>query len=130
MARVSVIIPAWGDTPMLKRARESVLSQTYGDIELVVAAPFEGGPQTLPAARQAGLRQATGEWVTFCDADDWIEPNAVAEMLAAAEREQQREALMQIQEELRRQREEREQRAAEAQESQRQGNGDDQAPQE
>ena len=50
--------------------------------------------------------------------------------IAAAEREQQREALMQIQEELRRQREEREQRAAEAQESQRQGNGDDQAPQE
>ena len=87
MARVSVIIPAWGDTPMLKRARESVLSQTHGDIELVVVAPLEGGPQTLPAARQAGLMRATGEWVTFCDADDWIEPNAVTEMLAAAERE-------------------------------------------
>ena len=50
---------------------------------------------------------------------------------AKAEREQQREALMQIQEELRRQREEREQHAAqEAQENQRQGNGEEQAPEE
>ena len=48
---------------------------------------------------------------------------------AAAEREQQREALLQIQEELRRQREEREQRAArEAQENQQQGDGGDQSP--
>ena len=51
---------------------------------------------------------------------------------AQAEREQQREALMQIQEELRRQREEREQHAAQAaQESQRQDDGGgEQAPQE
>ena len=88
MSRVSIIIPAWGDTPQLERASESVLSQTYGDIELVVVAPPEGGPQTLPAARQAGLGRATGEWIAFCDADDWMEPNAIAEMLAAAEREQ------------------------------------------
>ena len=50
---------------------------------------------------------------------------------AQAEREQQREALMQIQEELRRQREEREQHAAQAaQESPRQEDGGEQAPQE
>ncbi len=50
---------------------------------------------------------------------------------AQAEREQQREALMQIQEELRRQREEREQHAAQAaQESPRQEEGGEQAPQE
>ena len=86
-AKVSVIVPAWGGTPLLERARESVLSQTHGDVELVVAAPPENGPQTAIAARWTALERAKGEWIAFCDADDWIEPNAVAEMLAAAERE-------------------------------------------
>lgn len=86
-AKVSVIIPAWGDTPLLERARASVAAQTHGGTELVVAAPPEGGPQTAVAARLAGLERASGEWIGFCDADDWMEPNAVAEMLAAAERE-------------------------------------------
>ncbi len=87
MSRVSIIIPAWGDTPLLERARESVLSQTYGDVELVVSAPSDGGPQTAVSARFAGVSRSSGDWVGFCDADDWIEPNAVAEMLSAAERE-------------------------------------------
>ena len=87
-AKVSVIVPAWGDTPLLERARESVLLQTYDDVELIVAAPPENRLQTLPAARCAGVEAATGEWIAFCDADDWMAPNAIAEMLAAAEREQ------------------------------------------
>lgn len=87
MAKVSVIVPAWGKTPLLERARSSVLAQTAGGVELVVAAPSEDGPQTAVAARLAGLARSSGEWVGFCDADDWMEPNAVAEMLSAAERE-------------------------------------------
>ena len=83
----SVIIPAWGVTPLLERARTSVCAQTYGDVELVVSSPPAGGHQTLPAARLAGLAKATGEWIAFCDADDWMESNAVEEMLGAAERE-------------------------------------------
>ena len=32
-------------------------------------------------------KRATGEWITFCDADDWIEPDAIEKMVAAAQRE-------------------------------------------
>ena len=84
---VSVVVPAWGDTPLLERARSSVLGQTYGAVELVVAAPPDGGPRTLPAARRAGVEAAKGEWIAFCDADDWMEPRAVELMAAAAGRE-------------------------------------------
>ena len=87
METVSVVIPAWGDTPLLERARASVLAQTYGAVELVVAAPPDGGPRTLPAARRAGVEAAKGRWVAFCDADDWMEPRAVELMVAAAVRE-------------------------------------------
>lgn len=87
MTRVSVIVPAWGKTPYLERACASIRAQTFRDVELVVAAPPADGPQTLPAARRAGLAKATGEWIAFCDADDWMERDAIAEMMAAAERE-------------------------------------------
>lgn len=86
-AKVSVIIPAWGETPFLERARNSVLAQTCTDIEVVVSAPPASAPQTAIAARWAALEKAQGEWIAFCDADDWMERNAIAEMLAAAERE-------------------------------------------
>ena len=86
-AKVSIIMPAWGSTPLLERARASVLGQTHGAVELVVVEPPTDGPATLPAARRAGIAKAKGAWIAFCDADDWMEPNAVEEMLAAAERD-------------------------------------------
>lgn len=87
MIKVSVIIPAWGDTPFLARAKDSLLAQTFRDLEVLVSAPPSAGPQTLPVARRAGLENASGEWIAFLDADDWIEPTAIAEMVAAAEKE-------------------------------------------
>lgn len=36
-------------------------------------------------ARQRGLEEANGEFVTYCDADDWIEAEAYATMLRVAE---------------------------------------------
>ena len=72
---------------MLERAKNSVLAQTCPGIEVVVSAPPASAPQTAIAARWAALEKAQGEWIAFCDADDWMERNAIAEMLAAAERE-------------------------------------------
>ena len=81
--KVSIIIPAWGMTPFLDEALASVRVQTYPDVELIVVAPPSNGPQTLPAARQAGLARVTGELVTFCDADDWLDRDAVDRMVQA-----------------------------------------------
>lgn len=81
--KVSVIVPAWGETPYLDKALASIRAQTRPEVELVVAAPPPDGPQTLPAARQAGLARATGELVMFCDADDWLDRDAVERMVRA-----------------------------------------------
>lgn len=85
--KVSVIVPAWGVMPYIDTALASVRAQTHGEIELLVVAPPEDGPQTLPAARAEGVARATGDWVLFLDADDWIDPDCVASMLEAVDRE-------------------------------------------
>lgn len=84
---VSIIIPAWGSTPQLARAHKSIQTQTYLPVECIVASPPDDGPQTAIAARWSGLRRASGDWIGFCDADDWLEPDAIETMLTAAERE-------------------------------------------
>ena len=86
MRSVSVIIPAWGDTPWLAEAVASVKRQQHIELELIVVAPPDGKPQTAIAARMEGVKRASGEYVTFVDADDeFIGDDAVAQMVEAAE---------------------------------------------
>lgn len=105
-AKISVIIPAYNIEAHLGNAIESVLAQTYENIEIIVvndgssdgtgtvaeklAAGFsnvrvihqENGGVT--AARLRGVAEAKGEWIGFVDGDDEIEPDMCERLLRNA----------------------------------------------
>jgi glycosyltransferase involved in cell wall biosynthesis len=93
---VSVIIPAYNAQATLAQALDSVLAQTYGPIEVIVAddGSTDGTPDILrayadqvrsvrqangrlPKARNAGLALAQGEYVALMDADDLCRPERI-----------------------------------------------------
>ena len=92
--RVSVVIPAWNCGSTIKRAVDSVLAQTYraheifviddgstddtkavmqsyADVAGVILISQEN--QGVSVARNVGVESATGNWISFLDADDeWL----------------------------------------------------------
>ena len=91
---ISVIIAVYNGGSTIRRAIQSVLLQTYRAHELIVvddgstddtAAVVRNFGDCIryvlqpnagvSAARNAGARAATGEWLAFLDADDWYYPD-------------------------------------------------------
>lgn len=98
MEKISIIVPIYKiDEVYLRECIESILNQTYTEIELILV--DDGSPdrcgeicdeyaekderiivihqknQGVSTARNHGIEQASGEWIIFVDADDWIEEN-------------------------------------------------------
>lgn len=94
---LSVVVPVYNGAATLRDCAKSILQQPFADIEVIfvndgsqdgsaaVMAELEAqdnrvrcvhqNNQGLPLARNAGLRQANGRYVSFVDCDDFVEPN-------------------------------------------------------
>ena len=90
--KVSIIIPTYNQSQYLEEAMESVLNQTYQNIEIIivddgstdntseVVKSFDNKIIYIPqknkgasSARNAGIKKAQGQYVAFLDSDDmWI----------------------------------------------------------
>lgn len=107
MIKFSVIMPLFNKERYVKKAIESVISQTYRDFELIIvddgstdnsaavceefsnsltlshSNPFRLIKQAnagVAAARNNGVAKSKGEFVCFLDADDWWEPEMLDEI--------------------------------------------------
>jgi len=106
---ISVIIPIYNVEEYLDKCIESVIKQTYPYLEIVLV--DDGSPDDCPVkcdewalrderivvihkengglsdARNAGLKIATGEYISFVDSDDWIANNMYETMMGAMQAE-------------------------------------------
>ena len=108
--RFSIIVPLYNKAPYVRKALESIASQTYRDFELIIV--DDGSTDNslevvneyirdvlcvmydvcknvrvihqknsgVAAARNRGVAESHGEYVCFLDADDWWEPTFLEEM--------------------------------------------------
>lgn len=91
---VSVVIPTFNRAPFLKKVIESVLSQSYQDLELIVVddgsqdktrgliSPpmkyIKQGNKGPASARNAGIKNSTRPFIAFLDSDDWWDKEKLA----------------------------------------------------
>jgi len=105
MPTVSIVVPVYNVEAYLHQCVDSVLAQTYTDLELILV--NDGSKDTSPAicdeyakldsrvkvihkvnggvsaARNTGIDSATGKYIAFCDSDDYLEPRWVEELVGA-----------------------------------------------
>jgi len=104
---ISVIVPVYNVAKYLPQCLESVIGQSYRELEILVVDDgstdgsgkicdeyalkderirvFHTENRGLSAARNYGIDRATGEYIAFLDSDDWIEPDMYEILLGIAE---------------------------------------------
>ena len=107
---VSVIVPAYNAAGFISRCVESITSQSYPELEIlllndgstddtaavcarlaaqdhriaVIDKPNTGAADT----RNRGIRLAHGKYIQFVDCDDWLAPDFTEKLVTAAEQHQ------------------------------------------
>ena len=107
MKKLSIIMPIYNTAEYLEKCIRSVLDQTYTNIELICVddGSFDGSEEIVDkiakedkrilvvhqenagesAARNAGLKLATGDYWGFIDCDDWLDPDMYEVLIRALE---------------------------------------------
>ncbi len=102
MSTLSFIIPAYNAQTTLARCVSSICNQPYKDIEIIIVDDgstdntlstanslschdnrihvFHQENMGVSAARNRGITQASGDYLFFCDSDDWIESGAISKI--------------------------------------------------
>lgn len=105
---VSVIVPIYGVEDYLRKCVDSIINQTYKNLEIILV--DDGGKDKCPEicdeyagkdsrikvihkkngglsdARNAGIDIAKGEYLVFIDSDDWVETTMVEHLLDACKK--------------------------------------------
>ena len=106
MYKISVIVPVHNTKKYLRKCVESLLAQTYKDLEIILVenASTDGSLEICKAlaneddrikvihldvgdpsyARNEGIKASTGEYLGFIDSDDTIDPQMYEQMLKLA----------------------------------------------
>lgn len=104
---VSVLIPVYNVSRYLPQCLDSVISQTYRRLEIIIIDDgstddsgsicdryaerddrihvIHSGNSGLSAARNLGLEYVSGQYISFLDSDDWIEPHTIETLMNAAQ---------------------------------------------
>lgn len=103
MPKLSIIVPVYKVEPYIHKCVDSILNQTFTDFELILV--DDGSPDScgkicdeyvekdnrvrvihkenggVSDARNKGIAEAEGEYISFIDPDDWIELNAFEKII-------------------------------------------------
>lgn len=104
---ISIIVPVYKTKEYLDQCVQSLRCQSYSNLEIILV--DDGSPDECPAlcdayathderirvvhkengglssAREAGIQNASGDYVMVVDSDDWIEPDTVASCVEVAQ---------------------------------------------
>lgn len=108
MVKVSVLVPVYNVEKHLRQCLDSIVKQTLSDIEIICVndGSTDGSLEILreyekrdgrikiidkpnaglPSARNVGLDAASGEYVSFVDSDDYIQPNMLSTLYVDAKK--------------------------------------------
>lgn len=108
MPEISVIVPVFNTEKYLARCMDSLLNQTFSDFEILLIddgstdkscavcnqyAENDSRVRVIPtnhigvgAVRNLGLLEAKGNYIMFCDSDDYVEPKWIEELYSGAQK--------------------------------------------
>lgn len=106
--KVSIIVPVYKAEKSIAQCIEAILGQTYHNIELLliedgspdnsgaICDSYDNDPRVkvihntnhgVSYTRNIGLKQATGDYITFCDSDDYYAPDHVEKNIFVAQKQ-------------------------------------------